>query len=497
MKKTITLLLLIGTTLLFSCSTTKSPTYTLTPEDLKSLRQTLKLKGWLFTPLTETKTVIFSHGGGWGFPYPIRIANVLHKYCKAQGGQLVAFDGTPFDTFTYDNGKKIDTTKTDLFRLFGANSSYLCEGGNDPFKVTSIKSYERFYTSTNTNQYTLIVLIKATKPDKNITNYPELEKIERDVQSIKSPKELAGKYLKYAKSFSQNEITGILISENTSPPSDYNPDDSLSFLYKAWIYCKNNGGSFNKIEEDGSVLSPEQWVEKFFVEDHGIVHKETLKGTYFCNAPTSKFTVKVKPLGEKKNFGMSFVNYLTTVIIGKLPENIQQKETSQKVKSNNKIISIPEKTYRQNFENSFSPTNTFDKVAIESYTTKSEYAKKDGSYKYLGTYNFSENGCDFVSVMRKTDFQKNSTEIVNYKICNGKIMEKFATGTETIPDSVLFSAEKLSQIARLKGKIKYEDPLGYKIVENALRDEKRCLVEVKIFKENKLIKWLSINACEL
>jgi hypothetical protein len=127
-----------------------------------------------------------------------------------------------------------------------------------------------------------------------------------------------------------------------------------------------------------------------------------------------------------------------------------------------------------------------DIIAIRT-SKGGDIIKKVGSVVYRGIFNGREGNCEYVSVLTYTQGLPGDT-IINYKICNGQVVEKEPTGVESVPSDVKALIQKVAKLAQLHGRAEMEGNGGYRVIASAVRDERQCAVEVKVLNGIKLVK---------
>lgn len=496
----------VGLLLLSGCASTSGlQTSTKKEEvkdDLSSLRKHLKYRQWTFLPISSTETIVVYTHGGWGVPYAINFAIALNEYCSHHGGKIISGEGldkVALNDF-YDKKGRINvvSARTDMLKYFGPGVTYRCEGGDDPFTVSSVWGPSQFYRSTSSTEHFIFAIVSASKPDAFIDNgffsKGALNKYKNlDLKGfIKSESGFFGS-LSFGNWRGNKYFADVRMNNPTQTYAAYNPHDDLRFLWKSVEFCKAHGGKLQKVE-NGKVIPFEEWIKDHYIRDKGFVYyykndryTSTVDGLYYCENSEIPFMEQLKFNGVDKTGG----NYKVIIKEGIDKSLIPVSTTSEKFQQAQPQIQSP--SISKNVMQSLT-ASIEDIIAIRT-SQNGDIIKKVGSTVYRGIFNGREGNCEHVSVLTYTQGLPGDT-IINYKICNGQIVEKEPTGVESVPSDVKALIPKVAKLAQLHGRAEMEGNGGYKVIANAVRDEKQCAVEVKVLKGIKLVKDEIVNACK-
>ncbi|GAB6075310.1 hypothetical protein [Desulfurobacterium crinifex] len=474
-------------------------------DDLTSLRKHLKYRYWKFLPVSDTETIVVYTDGGWGVPYAIRFASALNEYCTYQGGKLVSGNGldkVSFSDFLDEKGHyNALTARNEMLKYFGPGITYKCEGGHDSFEVSSVKGNHQFYRSTGDSKYFVSAYIKASKPDAFIDNgffnKKSLEKYKNlDLKGfIKSECGFFGD-LKFG-NWRGNKYFAETTLKNPNPTYVYEPESwtkGMGIIWKSVEFCKAHGGELRKITS-GKDLPLDMWIKDYFLKDRGYnyiyssgSYYSPVEGLYYCANSEVPFMEQLKFQGVSKTGGKFKIIIKEGIDKSLIPASASQGEFSH-TKPQSKSTSAGKNVMQ-------SLTASIEDIIAIKTSKRGDLIKKVGSIVYRGTFNGKERNCEYVSVLTYTQGLPGDT-IINYKICNGQIVEKEPTGVESVPSDVKALIPKVAKLAQLHGRAEMEGNGGYRIIANAVRDEKQCAVEVKILKGIKLVRDEIVNACKL
>jgi len=472
-------------------------------DDLSSLRKHLKYHKWTFLPVSNTDTIVAYTHGGWGVPYAINLANALESYCSHHGGKIVSgsgLDKVALNDFYDEKGRmNVISARTDMLKYFGPGVTYRCEGGDDPFTVSSVVGPSHFYRNTSSTEHFAFAIISATKPDAFIDNRFFNQKLMEKYKTldlkgfINSESGFFGS-LDFGSWRGEKYFANITLRNPTKTYAGYDPHDDFGFFWKSVEFCKAHGGKLQKVE-NGKVIPFEEWIKNHYIKNKGYLYYykngryiSTVDGLYYCENSEIPFMEQLKFNGVDKTGG-NFKVIIKEGIDKSLIPVPTASDKSKHVQSQVQSSSIS-KNVMQSLTASIE-----DIIAIKS-SKGGDVIKKVGSTVYRGIFNGREGNCEYVSVLTYTQGLPGDT-IINYKICNGQIIEKEPTGVESVPSDVKALIPKVAKLAQLHGKAEMEGNGGYRVIANAVRDEKQCAVEVKVLKGIKLVKDEIINACKL
>lgn len=143
------------------------------------------------------------------------------------------------------------------------------------------------------------------------------------------------------------------------------------------------------------------------------------------------------------------------------------------------------------------PTGTLEEqFALQVAANKANMLKMQGGMEYQGLYNGVINGCDSVAVVSvfapRTRAERSQT--INYKVCNGVIAKSEET-FEGLPPNMDQDIKRVARMAQQRGFGLAQVEGGYFIKGQALRSADKCMVEVKVFNGNRLLKTQTVNGC--
>ncbi len=426
-------------------------------DDLSSLRKHLAFNNWKFLPLSPTETIVSFYD--WQRNKNVyNIKNALKDYCKVQGG-------TFYGTF--------------------------CEGGNDPFSFRIVKGKGKFYKSSGTYFYNYFAYVKTTKPDINLDygfyNYDfmneirllDLDKfIEKNSGFAETFKDLNKEKDKYIfEIYTYQEEAPFEITKNT-----------FGGFWEIIEYCKAHNGEIQKIENENR--KPFNiWMKELFLNHSGRSffgypsHKKfTLEGKYVCTSSDQPFKFTIHGIRITNSLG-GFAVYKVKLWKVKNPPKNQ-------FKIDKTLPSKPKQT------SSVKPILSIeDKLALDAVNNKTQIIKRDGPRIYKATYAFSDEGCQYALVVDQIP-RMEPPNIMTYKICNGKIVEKNHTRViEPIPNFIKPKIKEVINQAKLRKFAIYKDNYGYTIAARALRENDLCNIDAFVMHNNQIIFSKTINIC--
>ena len=409
--------------------------------------------------IDDYTTVIYldtgTRKGGVGQPW---FGKALREFCEAHGERLM-YKVEKEDPIS---GKKIvKYFPVKPRKILGLRSD---EGFNDIAYHDGIKCGNIFEAKTVSGNFhyvggnvfqsgTLVAVFKTPEPQPLIYFVP----------NIKSPSGIR---------YPKTDEFGIAKLSSTKR------------TYQAlYALCKKEHGNFHSyirdIKED-SCFKPAENIDAF--RYMGFDKKEVVLA---CDNGEKSFIVRYTPskgtffkFSDIANSGLEVCN----------AETYSSRKISKDEGSNNRPNSVPQLIMK-------AQSQAIPDILALKTASGIDTFKKVGAYTFRGTYNGKDGNCDLVSVIKYTN-GFSTTDIINYKICNGQIVEKEPTGVESVPSDVKALIPKVAKLAQLHGRAEMEGN-GYRVIANAVRDEKQCAVEVKVLKEIKLVKDEIINACKL
>jgi len=374
-----------------------------------------------------------------------------------------------------------------LIRHFGIGTTYRCEGGNDPFVVRAAGGPRHYWRDRTVTTY-VFLYIKATRPDRLLSYRCDLKR---------------EKYKAYTtvKEFIQGSFTGgTWVTKgrwekkfHTELYNFFDFEAIMPFVWKAAAFCMAHGGNLHKIE-GGKDYPFKEWLLKFLFERKGSPLQ--ISGFYYCKDSDTPFMAKVTKKGVTA--GQVFrTNTLFVVHHVIVKPGIDPKYFPAGVIR--PLPSIPEGKYSINIKTAGTfPSMPEDIVALSTAIDKIDTVKKISGKVYKGIYNGSEGNCDLVSVIEYVPTFENIADTLNYKICNGEIIQREPT---TLNDLVTEEVEKLipqaAKMAQRYGSAVIQASSGYIIRAKAIRDERECNVEVKVMHGIKLVDSRVVDACAL
>lgn len=145
-----------------------------------------------------------------------------------------------------------------------------------------------------------------------------------------------------------------------------------------------------------------------------------------------------------------------------------------------------------------SPRSAEEQVAVETAETGSSVTRNDGSRTFESFFNGLEGTCAFVTVRVKyfPETGRGRTETLNYRVCDGLIVETSESSPTdiSIPDGIEDAAQDVARNAQKYG-FATGNYQGFKIEGRAVRSQSKCDVEIKIFRDRKLYGVKTIDGC--
>jgi len=450
--------------------------------------------------VSSDKTLILGRNLDSGVDAIWNVIPHLYTFCKAHGGNLVAGEGLDSVSYEAVNGKP------EAMKYFGPNTSFRCEGGSYPFEVKHLLGRAGNSSSVMGWIAETILYIKH-KPEPAINtrfafskeemnklsqmSYPEFLAFVRSKPGmVRRPTKLGGNKIK-AEFIVRNPVPSYVIRSMS---------DRMGFVWYAAEYCKAQGGNLYK---DGKPF--ESWFTDFAVGKPRLWgwpytsnHKRfyPLAGMYACIGGNQSFELGVKPYGYYNNyFGYEYiVKPGTEFYLKKYPQVSKVENTDQHVE---RKFQQKQQVSQPNSGQTQIPVQVSGIVtqiiAAKAAYMKSDFEKQQGEVKAKAFYNgVDNNGCDLVSVFLDNAGEKT---VYNYRVCGGKLSRPVVSDLTGIPKQVKKAELEVAKKARDYGTYSAEVN-GYRLIGKALRDESRCLVEVRVLEDGfKLVGVNKIDAC--
>ncbi len=137
-----------------------------------------------------------------------------------------------------------------------------------------------------------------------------------------------------------------------------------------------------------------------------------------------------------------------------------------------------------------------EQLALQVAASKANMLNTQGGIEYQGLYNGVINGCDSVAVVSvfAPGTRAERSQTMNYKVCNGVIAKSEET-LEGLPRNMDQDIKRVARMAQQRGFGLAQVQGGYFIKGQALRSADKCMVEVKVFNGNRLLKTQTVNGC--
>ena len=449
-------------------------------------------------PIGAERTVVVGRNLNSGVDAIWNVIPKLYAFCKAHGGDLVAGEGLEKVSYEVVNGKP------EALKYFGLNTTFRCEGGDYPFEVKHLKGRAGHYSSVLGWIAESILFIKH-KPEPMINTPFAFPKNEMDAfAQMTLPQFIDWSYNKKGVSKDLTELgaqkwKAKFYVRKPVPAYIVRPmDDRMGFVWYAIEYCTAQKG---ELQKDGKRY--EEWFTDFAIGEprlwgYPVSRKYPLAGLYACVNGNQPFEFLVKPLGYATN------DFVYSYILEPGTDYYQKKYPVQKAAAQ---VATPAPQQSQSSAPAAQPQQVpvvnpvysggaLTKIlAARAVATKSDYEKVQGAVKVKVYYNgMDDRGCELASVLVDNG---GSQTVYNYRVCNGAISNPVESGlNESIPEEVKRAELEVAKKARDYGS--YAATVnGWRIYGKALRDEKKCLVEVRVLEEGvKLVRVDKINACQ-
>lgn len=144
---------------------------------------------------------------------------------------------------------------------------------------------------------------------------------------------------------------------------------------------------------------------------------------------------------------------------------------------------------------------TSERAALDAAAKQGSVTVDAGSRTYTAYYGGKDNsGCDLVNVRKESGVgapaQFRQTDMYNYRVCNGKVMETDnITPPVAAPEGLREYAQTVGRNAQKYGTAQGSFS-GYIVTASALRGQSQCAVEIKIFKDKQLYDVYTTDGCQ-
>ena len=150
---------------------------------------------------------------------------------------------------------------------------------------------------------------------------------------------------------------------------------------------------------------------------------------------------------------------------------------------------------------SFAWVSSIEEIAARKAAKRQGvYTKTEGSMSVTAVWIGKEKGCDLVHISKYYNYSRNKVEKIKKEllVCSNKISVRQYTPYDRPLKNKQVKAEtiRIIQLAQKYGTATGE--VGNYVIEAfALRDYKKCQVEVRIFNKttNALLQWFRTNGC--
>lgn len=414
-----------------------------------------------FLPITNKKTLIVTRGD-W-LPY---VNTDLQGICTSLGGSPVTT--TLLESF---EGKHIGFRKASENDLIWG-----CMGGRDPFSV-------RIYVSSFAGTRLTLPVTRFVGDVYIIVNHLK----EQPLLFTKDIKKLYDKYsalepFSWEKFFETQKVKNIFLALHKSVVGDAQLLEAKKLIDGSWkaLYATKITGTPKVIDrffplvhfitlcyaKNGKFIEDDpRWIEKW-------VTFSVANSYFYCNSDSVPFTMKVKPGPLTKiKFSSQYMDTFNYWVY---------------VKNGIELLDILK--ISRGYE---------DKFALQVAVYKKYTSEKRGilDYKgiYLGTKSYNGKVCDKLAVIvvhKETQKRK----IINYTICNNKIVEKAESPNVQIDSFV----ENLIWLTKEKAKRLGTSVTEYKDIYIIAKQAtgKHCIIEVQIFRKGLLTDWHVYDECK-
>jgi len=447
-------------------------------------------------PIGAERTVVVGRNLNSGVDAIWNVIPYLHAFCEAHGGNLVAGEGLEKVSYEVVNGKP------EALKYFGLNTTFRCEGGNYPFEVKHLKGRAGNYSSVLGWIAEAILFIKH-KPEPMINTPFAFPKNEMDAfAQMTLPQFIDWSYNKKGVSSDLTELGAqkwkakFYVRKPVPTFIVRSMDDRMGFVWYAIEYCKAQGG---ELQKDGKKY--EDWFTDFAIGipklwGYPVSGRYPLAGLYACVSGNQPFEFLVKPLGYATN------DFVYSYILEPGTDYYQKKYPIRRSASQS-ATSAPQQSHTSAAQPQQLPVinpvysgGALTKVlALKAAASKSDYEKQMGAVNVKVFYNGTDdNGCDLVSVLVDN---AGSQTVYNYRVCGNSVSNPAeSTLDESIPEEVKRAELEVAKKARDYGS--YSATVNdWRVYGKALRDERKCLVEVRVLEGVKLVRVDRIDACRI